>query len=230
MATVADLVTLLDDKLLPYKNAVRSRVESSPDDDSKVRALNAGQHKVWALMLAAGRERRANWFAKSTTLTFAAGDRDMSLPTDCHDVLFVESTDGAILKPSAWNKEEWQKERATTGNTAPADIGTIYWIATGDYTPTLNISRYTTGLDVTVFYTSTLTDWTATTDNIDRILVPYQDAITNYAAATLISATIDPEAQQLWKSFWESDMAMIQGAVMQRQSSDMLGEDQDVQG
>lgn len=230
MATVADLVTLLDDKLLPYKNAVRSRVEPSPDDDSKVRALNAGQHKVWALILAAGRERRANWFAKSTSISFSAGARSASLPTDCHDVLFVESTDGPVFKPSAWNKEEWQKERAKTGNQDPANLGTVYWVTTGDYTPTLHISRFTTGIDTTVFYTSTLTDWTATSDNIDRILVPYQDAITNYAATVLVSATIDPETHALWKNLWDDDRAMIQMAVTVRQSSDMLTDDQDVQG
>ena len=218
MATVQDLLDLLDDKLLGYSGALET-AGGSTGEQKKIRQLNAGQHKVWQILVGAGRPARANWFGKSDSVVFGASDRDVALPADFHDLLSVESS-SVRMKASGWHKASWQEERQKTGAVDPTTIDTMYYVVSGDAAPILNISRFPTALTTTVHYTSTLTDWTAAADVIDRVLSPYRDAIANYAVACLTNAVHHPEVAEGWTNKWGDDQKLIALAGAIRQVGD----------
>jgi hypothetical protein len=219
MATAQELVDLLDTKLLGYRNSFDTTGDTG--ETKKLRAINAGQHKVWQLLVGASKEDRANWFGKSTSVIFGAGDRDQALPVDFHALLSVESS-SVPMEASAFWKDTWQEERRKTGNVAPADIQVVHFVVSGDDQPILHISRLTTGLTVTVEYISTLPNITAVADNIDRIPIAFRDAVTNYAATVLTAATQDPAVAQIWAELWRNDQLLITGASDVRQMADLL--------
>ncbi|KKM70284.1 hypothetical protein LCGC14_1442320 [marine sediment metagenome] len=218
MATVQDLLDLLDDKLLGYSGALET-VGGSTGVEKKIRQLNAGQHKVWQILVGAGKPGRANWFGKNSNITYPVSDRDQFLPTDFHDLLSVESS-SVRMKASGWHKAAWQEERQKTGNVDPTTLDALHYIVSGDFSPTLHISRFTLGVTVTIHYTSILTDWTAAADSTVRIPVPYYDAIVNYAAACLTNAVHHPEVAQGWTNKWDDDQKLIALAGAVRQVGD----------
>lgn len=222
MATVQTLLDILDDKLMPYSTASALDTPSGRTAlQKKITALNAGQHKVWQILVAAGKDHRTNWFGKVSSEVFASGDNSEALPTDFHDLLWAEST-SVLMKAGAQHRMSWQQDRKDNSNATPSALRVLYYLVTGDYTPNLEISRKTTGVTVDVHYTSILPEWTAAGDNSDRIPTPFFDAICNWAASDLLNSAQNPAVANIWFQKWQDDKIMIAAAAAQRQLGDVI--------
>ncbi len=223
MATVQDLLDILDDKLLAYgtSSALDTPGGGTTATVKKIRALNTGHHKVWQILVAAGKDHRTNWFGKVSSEVFATGVRSEALPTDFHDLLWAEST-SVLMKAGAQHRASWQQDRQDNSSATPGNLSALYYLVTGDYTPNLEISRKTTGVTVDVHYTSILPEWTAAGDNSDRIPTPFYDAICNWAASDLINSAQSPAVAAIWFQKWQDDKAMIAAAAAQRQLGDVI--------
>lgn len=213
MATVADLITELDRKLLPYSGSHKANAE-----DAKIRALNAGKNQVWKALVAAGRETGANWFGESTTVAFGSAAVEANLPSDCHNVLSVHVA-GAVCRPSGWHKQNWrdqQSESSAFSSLSAADE--LLWQVYGGVTPKLVFARGVSGgFTATVHYTQHLAIWDETGDSVDTIPEPYHETIVNYAAATLVNAAQDPAVAGIWRDLFASGIELVSGSGQQRQ-------------
>ena len=154
--TVSDLIRPLNLKLRAHAGSLHA--------DDRISALNAGQHKVWQLMVAAGKASRDNWFSKKATLAYTTEDTK-ALPVDFHSLLSASSTD-VLMKASAWHRAAWQEDRSVAVAIDPTTLDALYYLVSGDFTPTLELSRSVTSLSVDVFYTSILPEWTDLTTNM----------------------------------------------------------------
>ena len=222
MATVQDLLNILDDKLLAYSLA--SALDTPGGTNAltkKIRALNAGHHKVWQILVAAGKDHRTNWFGAESSEVFASGSRTSALPADFHDLLWAESP-SVLMKAGSQHRMSWQQDRQNNTSVAPSAIRALYYLVTGDHTPNLEISRKTTGVTVDVHYTSILPEWTAAGDNSDRIPTPFYDAICNWAASSLINSAQSPAVAAIWFQKWQDDKVMIAAAAARRQLGDVI--------
>lgn len=222
MATVQNLLDILNDKLGAYSLASALDTPSGRTAlQKKITALNAGQHKVWQILVAAGKDHRTNWFGKVSAETFSTGVKSKALPTDFHDLLWVEST-SVLMKAGAQHRMFWQQDRKNDASIAPGSLRVLYYLVTGDYTPKLEISRKTTGVTVDVHYTSILSEWTAAGDNADKISTPFYDAIGNWAASSLINSAHSPAVAAIWFEKWQEDKVMIAAAAARRQLGDVI--------
>jgi len=228
MATVATLLSLLDDKLLHYARDFDLSGAADPAADRearKIRALNAGKHKIWQILVAASRPERASWFAKSTAVSINLGTNSVTLPADCHDVLFVESSTVKMVG-STWAKDSWRADRADSTNEDMTVAKRLLYVVAGDSPPVLHVGRKpAANLAATVHYTSILPEWSASADNIDRVPTPYWDAICNYAATLLTSAMQDPETAKMWSGLWTGDEQTAMSAAGSRSSGQNLTQD-----
>ncbi len=207
--TVANLISLLDVKLWGYQDSV--------SEAEKILALNAGKHKTWLALHAAGREESAHWFGESDPATISAGSRSVSLAVDVHDVLSVERV-GAKLHSSGFHKAEWRNQREDSGTKVIEDEDNILWLVTGSNPAVLEVGNvFTSDLVVTVYATKKLGAWTATGDDADVIPEAYHDCICNYATWTLLAGLQDPQSASLLWQAWIADVHLITGVAGDRQ-------------
>lgn len=223
MATVQDLINIVDDKLHAYSPSALTTPGGTTAQDKKIRALNAGKHKVWQLLVGSGRAHRANWFGKKdATISFGIGSNSQALPNDFHDLLWAEST-VVRMKAAAQHRTTWQEDRAESANIDMTTLGALYYLVSGDFQPALEISRKpTASLAVTIFYTAIIAEWSALADNIDKIPTPYFDAVCNWAVSELVTALHSPEVAQYWFQKWQDDKEMIIAATAQRNLGDVI--------
>ena len=215
MATVADLILLLDGKLYAHIDALDTTGHTG--EDKKIQALDSGKEKVWQLLVASGKQFRDNWFGKTGAFSFSAGVNSDALPSDFHSLLSAEST-SAIMKASTWHKDTWQNKRAQSGNQAVGDQEIFYYLVSGE---TLYIAPKPAGtLSGTVHYVQKLTTWNATSDNVDGVPAAYHDAIANYAAASILAGVRDFEAANFYLGLWRDDQQMISGSGAARNLGD----------
>ena len=224
MATVSSLFPSLNDKLGPYSDSL-DIPDVNDGNARRVRALNGAQSKVWKMLVGSGKQQRSNWFSKRATVQFTAGLREKDLPTDFHDILFVEST-AIPMKPSGWHKQEWQKARKEDAQADLTSLDTMWWVVGGSTTgvPQLLIGRKPDAtLDVVVHYTASLVEWDDVGDSIDHIPEPYRDAMTTYAALLLTASEAqDTPIASFLRELWNEDKAMIAAAAGIRQSAEFL--------
>ena len=214
MATVNDLIGLLDDRLLSFSNSF-----PAPHANAKIRALDAGKDYVWRALVAAGREQAANWFATSASVAFGSGAKAANLPEGFHDALFVEAA-GVICRPSGWHKQNWRDQRAESAAFAnAAAVDELLWIVAGQNPGSLLLGRGVTGgITVTLHYTARLASWTSTSDNVDAVPLPYQSLVVTYAAATLTAAHHHAGVATGWREMLAAETQAAFPAMGVRQS------------
>lgn len=221
MATVQTLLNLWDLKAGGYRDSLPN------GDTDKIRLLNAAKNKVWAHLVAAGRAGGGgNWFIKDGTLALGSGAQDVDLPSDFHDMAFVQATtagwEGVRFAPSDFYKDVYRENRQQSGNAAATD-GTRLYAISGDTPARFNLDRPTAGISLKIFYTSLLPEYAAAADVIDRIATVYQDAIVNLAAMMSAMSRQDIPLAQLWQAMWNEDKSLIVGAASKRQIAGNVG-------
>lgn len=224
MATVADLVLLLDDKLLPYRGSYDVR---GPNDIPKVRLLNSGKEMVWRTVVAASQESRSNWFSKSATLSYTTGDDTEDLPGDFHSLLGAESVT-VEMRPSNFHKQEWRADRAESANLDLTTAERLYYVVGGNATagPALLISRKPAAtLSVAIQYVAHLAEWTSESSNIDDLPEPLRDPVVTWAAQNLLGAAQDSVMAKFWGDLAEADRQSIIGVSKGRQFGGVVTEE-----
>lgn len=221
MATLQTLIDLWDLKAGGYRDSLPNGL---PD---KIRLLNAAKNKVWSHLVAAGRVNGGgNWFVKDGTLTLGSGAQDVDLPSDFHNMAFVQATtagwEGVRFAPSDYHKDVYRENRQQTGNATSAD-GTRLYVIGGDTPARFNLDRPTAGIALKILYTSLLPEYAAATDVIDRVPSVYQDAIVNLAAMMGAMSRQDAVLGPLWQSLWAEDKALIIGGAGKRQIAGNVG-------
>ena len=224
MATVLDLLSILNDKLGPYPDRFVP-ANSSNNEAVKIRALDAGKEKVWLALVAASKKGSANWFAQETTANITSSTRSGALPADCHDVLGVH-LEGVPFRPSAWHKQNWRDQREDATVYALADVDEVLWLVHGNDAPVLEIGpKLDTTIAPTIFYVAKLATWSSSGSSADDVPSPYYDAIVNYACWSLSTSLQDPAVGSLWWNAWQSDREMIQAAGSVRQQGGVVSEE-----
>lgn len=222
-ATVNDLIAVWEVKVGGYKNSLPTEVQD------RVNLLNAAKHMVWLALVAAGRAPAGigNWFAKSTTLAYLSTEREKDLPSDFHDILFVEPTtatwEEVAFEGLDFYKDVFQNNRRSATAVVPAD-GTRYYVVAGDQPAKLLIDRKCTGgITLQIWYTSILPEWTAVGDSVTRLPTPYQDAVVNLAAMMTAMSKQDAAIAGIWKSLWDENKALLGAVAGKRQSGSVFG-------
>ncbi len=208
MATVQDLLDLLNDKLLPYRAAYAIR---GADDVAAIRALDQGKENVWRVVVAASQKSAGNWFAKSGSLSYTAGVNVKDLPADFHSLLSAESTT-VRMRPSGFGKEDWRDDREETGNADLTTLEALYYVVGGNVagTPALLVSRKPAAtLTVDIQYTASLAKWSVVADNIDVLPAPLRDPVATWAAQSLLGAAQDEIMARFWSSLCEVDRTLV---------------------
>lgn len=221
-ATVGDLIAIWNIKAGGYRDSLPN------GDTDKIVLLNAAKHMIWASMVAAGRPPKGNgnWFAKSAQIAFTASDREKDLPSDFHDVLFVEPVtatwEEVNFEAQDFYKDVFRQNRRSATAVTPAD-GTRFYVIAGDNPAKIIIDRKCTGgVTLQVWYTSVLPEWTASGDSVTRLPTPYQDAVVNLAALMNAASRQDPNITQLWKMLYEDNKALIAIVGSLRQNASIV--------
>ena len=214
MATVATILDLLKDKLLPYELAFAVR---GSDDVALIRAINAGKSKVWKTAVGASHGTDGAWFAKQGSVSFSSANSG-ALPTDFHALLSAEST-SVVMRPSAFHKQAWRDGRAVSGSVDPSTLDELLYLVGGhtDGTQRLKLSRTVSSLTVTIDYTAKLPVWSASSDNIDLMPEVFYEAIADCAAASLLGAAQDAAIASLWRGAWKDSQEMVAAVCAGRQ-------------
>jgi hypothetical protein len=226
MATVADLVTLLDVKLLGFASALTpAGLDPSTENLArKIAVLNESYHTVWRVLVGLEKEFESYWFTKRVTSLSAGGGlvRDFNLPSDFHDMLYIEvaSPDASRVihfERAGFNTLAFISERQQTANVAPTtlpDEKVIHYVTARGNPSRLHLGRsFATGTTLSYIYTYFLADLTGSGDSIDDLMTPYQGPVTSCAAAVLLNAVHESGLAQGWESRYERDVASMRGAA-----------------
>lgn len=228
MATVASIIDLLKDKLLPYERAYAARGAS---DAALIRAIDSGKEHVWQTVVAASHKSNGNWFSKQAAVS-ATTANNAALPADFHALLSLESA-AVKMRPTAWAKQVWRDDRKEAGSVDPATLEVLYYVVGGDTSgdAQLQLSRAVTTLAATLQYTYRLSAWTASGDNIDAMPAPFRDAVATWAAAVLMGAAQDVAISQLFHVKWKDSQELVAAVSEGRQFAGVVtAEDSDSDG
>jgi hypothetical protein len=215
--TVNDLILVWEIKAAGYKDSLPAGVTD------RIKLLNAAKEMVWQRIVNAGRSPKGsgNWFVKSTSLALTSSEREKDLPTDFHDVVFVESVtatwEAVAFEAQDFYKQPFRARRRTAATVGPED-GTRMYVIAGDVPAKFILDKKCAGgITLTVWYTSILPEWTATTDSVTRIPNPYQDAIVNLAAMMSAMSRQDAALSGLYKTLWDENKELIDVIASGRQ-------------
>lgn len=222
MATVQDLIELWRIKAGGIRESMPGGV---PD---QIKLLNAAKHRVWQHIIAAGRTNggNGNWFVKetSTDLSLTTTTRDVDLPLDFHDLVFVEAATpagwlGVKFEAQDFWKVTFRDSRRTAGTVGPETAnGTRYYVVSGDNPARFSLDRFPSEtITLNVFYTSILPEWTLTTSNVDRVPTCYFDQIVDLAIMMSYLSRERMEQAAAWKAIWDENKALILGVANTRQ-------------
>ena len=222
MATVQNLIDI-------WRIKAGGLRDSLPGQEAdQIKLLNAAKEMVWQHLVAAGRANggNGNWFIKSGTVAVSTGERDKDLAVDVHDVMLVECLtsgwEAVKFEGTDFYKTVFRDSRRTAGNAGPA-VSPRFYVIAGDYQPKIMLDRAPdANITLTYWYTAVLAEWTTDTDNIDKILRPYQDAVVNLAAMMNAMSRHNSEIAALWKSLWDDNKTLIAGTASTRQGGNVV--------
>jgi len=208
MATAQDLLNLLEPKLLGYQDALTPAGLTPATENlaRKIHFLNEGWHAAWRALTGIDARANAHWFAKDDTVTVTAGNYDVNLPADFHDMIFVSPADAAyqhiVMKKIGMHQPRFKSDRQSNlGNFLNTDVELYYSVTYGD-PGSLRLARSSPGADFDIIYRYRLPNITAANTNIDDMPEPYRPPITDYAAAGILNAVHEPELAQHWWNRW----------------------------
>lgn len=225
MATVADLLTLLNIKVLGFQDGL-SPAGTTPATENlarKIAVLNESYHAVWRTLVGLEKEFESYWFTKQTTISAGGGlARDFNLPADFHDMLYLEvaSPDASRVvhfERAGFGTPKFISERQQTGNVSPStlpDEKLIHYVTARGNPSRLHLGRsFATGTTLGYIYTYRLADFDDSADSIDDVIAPYQGPITSCAAAILLNAVHEAELAARWEAHYDRDVASMRAAA-----------------
>ncbi len=214
--TVADFIRQVNLKL-------RADHAGSIFDLDKIAALEEAKSQVWRLLVASDN----GWFVVPSQkspgaddhfpdITQAAG-RSYDLPPAFHQMYYVDVTtaskqDFKFLATQMRDSKYRGKRRTTTAAAATSGEKEYYYDIVGANPAKLVLAEglpTSEVLAVTIFFVKILDRWTALTDSVDDMILPFMPVIATRAAQILAAGVGDQEMAGQLRAEWQEQRAEI---------------------
>lgn len=226
----------VDDFMRQVNLKLRADHAGSIEDLDKIAALEEAKSQVWRLLVASDN----GWFVVPSQkspgaddhfpdITQAAG-RSYDLPPAFHQMYYVDVTTAAkqdfkFIATQMRDSTYRAKRRTTTAAAASAGKKEYYYDIVGINPAKLVLAEglpTSEVLAVTIFFVKMLDRWTALTDSVDDMILPFMPVVVTRAAQILAAGVDDREMASELRDEWQEQKAELL-AVAPRLLSDPAG-------